>query len=402
MRESKMTEYKTMPLDQYKEMLDLASYAFNIEKTEKREKEFKELCSVSVCYGAFQDETLMSQLIVRPMEVYLHGKTFPMGGIGYVSSYPENRGGGDIAQLMKLSLEKMNEQGQLLSYLSPFSYPFYRKYGYEQSFDDIQYTIDVSELPKTQKTPGTIRRVQWEDTKATIKSLYKNRYQTSIGPLKRSEWDWEFLMTSREESNIALYLDEKGEAQGYLIYSFKGQDARTFVLQEMVYLSHSAFSGLWNFVASHKATFYTYLYKTGESEKIAYLLENPRIKQELVPSMMTRIVNMEQFLLAYPFKERAPQTVYLKVEDLAAPWNTGVWKLELYLTDRKVSRVTDAQELSQVSLLSGSIQAWTQVFMNYRTIEELHFFERIQGDEQTLADFAKRIPEGTPVLYDYF
>lgn len=397
-----MTEYKIMPLEKNEEMLDLACYAFNIEKTEKREKAFKELCSVSACYGAFQKDSLMSQVIVRPMEIYLHGKLFSMGGIGYVSSYPENRGGGDIAQLMKLSLEKMNEQGQLLSYLAPFSYPFYRKYGYEQSFDDIQYTIDVSELPKIQKTLGTVQRVKWDNVKTRMKTLYSERYETSVGPLKRSEWDWEFLMKSREDSTIALYLDEEGEAQGYLIYSVKGQAAGTFVLQEMVYLSHSAFKGLWNFVASHKATFHTYLYKTGEQEKIAYLLENPRIKQELVPSMMARIVNIQQFLMVYPFKERAPQTFYLKVEDAAASWNTGVWKVELHLTDRKVTQLTEEQEISRETILSGTIQAWTQVFMNYRTIEELHFFERIEGEKQPLAELAERIPAGTPVLYDYF
>lgn len=397
-----MTEYKTMTLEKNEEMLELACYAFNLEKTEKREKEFKELCAVSACYGAFQNETLMSQIIVRPMEVYLHGKPFSMGGIGFVSSYPENRGAGDIAQLMKLSLEKMNEQGQLLSYLAPFSYPFYRKYGYEQCFDDIQYTIDVSELPKVQKTPGMVRRVKWEDVKETMRTLYTERYETSVGPLKRSEWDWEFLMMSREDSAVALYLDEEGEAQGYLIYSFKGQAVGTFVLQEMVYLSHEAFKGLWNFVASHKATFHTYRYKTGEHEKMAYLLENPRIKQELVPSMMARIVNIQQFLMAYPFKERAPQTFYLKVEDTAASWNTGVWKVELHLTDRKVTKITDEQEIFQESILSGTIQAWTQVFMNYRTIEELHFFERILGDKHLLTEFAERIPAGVPVLYDYF
>ncbi|WP_034552654.1 GNAT family N-acetyltransferase [Carnobacterium funditum] len=397
-----MTEYKTMQFEQYKEMLDLANYAFNKDKTASREKKFKQLCLNSDCYGAFKNNTLLSQLIVRPMEVYLHGQTFKMGGIGYVSSYPENRGGGDIAQLMALSLKKMNEQGQTLSYLDPFSYSFYRRYGYEQCFDELNYTIDVNELPKIQKTIGSIRRVKWEDAKASLKEIYKNRYRTSVGPLKRSEWDWEFLMLSREDSSIALYYDEKGKAQGYLIYSFKGQTEGTFVLQEMVYLSQSAFKELWNFVSSHKASFHTFIYKTGEHEKIAYLFDNPRIKQEFIPSMMARIVNVEQFLLAYPFKKQAPQTFYLKVKDEQADWNAGLWKVELHLTDRKVTLITREEEILQESILTGTIQTWTQVFMNYRTIKELHFFEQIEGDKQLVAEIAEYIPEGTPVLYDYF
>ena len=397
-----MTEYKVMQSEHYKEMFDLASYAFNKEKSVSREKKFIKLCSISDSYGAFKDAILTSQLIVRPMEIYLHGQTFKMGGIGYVSSYPENRGGGDIAQVMTLSLKKMNEQGQTLSYLAPFSYPFYRRYGYEQCFEELQYTIDVSELPRLPKSAGTIRRVGWEEAKKNLKEVYEERYKKSVGPLKRSEWDWEFLMLSREESSIALYYDEKGHVEGYLIYSFKGQAVGTFVLQEMVYLSKSAFNALWNFVSSHKASFHTFLYKTGTHENIAYLFENPGMKQELIPYMMARIVTIEEFLLLYPFKEHAPQTFYLEVEDEQAEWNAGIWKVELFLTNRKVTRLTDGQEIAKESLISGTIQSWTQIFMNYRTIEELAFFGRIQGEQNVLSDFSRRIPEGVPVLYDYF
>lgn len=397
-----MTEYKVMKSEHDKEMFDLASYAFNKEKSASREKKFNELCSVSDSYGAFKDNTLMSQLIVRPMEVYVHGQSFKMGGIGYVSSYPENRGGGDIAQLMTLSLEGMKEQGQILSYLAPFSYPFYRRYGYEQCFDQLQYTIDVSELPRLPKSAGTIRRVEWKEAKKILKEVYEERYKKSVGPLKRSEWDWEFLMLSREESSIALYYDEKGRVQGYLIYSFKGQAAGTFVLQEMIYLSKSAFNELWSFVSSHKASFHTFLYKTSAHENIAYLFENPRMKQEFVPYMMARIVTIEEFLLIYPFKEQAPQTFYIEVEDEQAEWNAGVWKVELFLTSRKVTHMMQSQEIPRELLVSGTIQSWTQVFMNYRTIEELAFFDLIHGEQKVLRDLSRRIPEGIPVLYDYF
>lgn len=397
-----MAEYKVMKSEHYKEMFDLASYAFNKEKSASREKKFNELCSVSDSYGAFKEHALMSQLIVRPMEVYVHGQSFKMGGIGYVSSYPENRGGGDIAQLITLSLERMKERGQTLSYLAPFSYPFYRRYGYEQCFDELHYTIDVSELPRMPKSAGTICRVEWKEAKKILKEVYEERYKNSVGPLKRSEWDWEFLMLSREESSIALYYDEKGRVQGYLIYSFKGQAVGTFVLQEMVYLSKSAFNELWNFVSSHKASFHTFLYKTGAHENIAYLFENPKMKQELIPYMMARIVTIEEFLLIYPFKEQAPQTFYIEVKDEQAEWNAGVWKVELFLTSRKVTHVVQSQEIPEELLVSGTIQSWTQVFMNYRTIEELAFFDLIHGEQKVLRDLSRRIPEGIPVLYDYF
>ena len=74
-----------------------------------------------------------------------------MVGIGYVASYPEARGQGGINQIMEKILEDCRYRKVSLSYLAPFSYPFYRRYGYEQSFDKISYQLNSRDVPFTKR-----------------------------------------------------------------------------------------------------------------------------------------------------------------------------------------------------------------------------------------------------------
>ena len=77
-----------------------------------------------------------------------------MAGIGYVVSYPEARGQGGINQIMEKILKDCRERKVSLSYLAPFSYPFYRRYGYEQVFDQANYQLDSRDIPNVKKTSG--------------------------------------------------------------------------------------------------------------------------------------------------------------------------------------------------------------------------------------------------------
>jgi predicted acetyltransferase len=64
-----------------------------------------------------------------------------MSGIGDVASYPETRGSGGIRNIFSAIFNDLHENGTELSYLAPFSQPFYRKFGYETVFDSEEIRI---------------------------------------------------------------------------------------------------------------------------------------------------------------------------------------------------------------------------------------------------------------------
>ncbi|WP_307728572.1 GNAT family N-acetyltransferase [Alkalicoccobacillus plakortidis] len=83
--------------------------------------------------GWFSGDKLVSQLVVYPFNVNIHGKAFKMGGVTGVGTYPEYVGLGLMNDLMKQSLQKMRDSGQTISYLYPYSIPYYRKKGWRSS-----------------------------------------------------------------------------------------------------------------------------------------------------------------------------------------------------------------------------------------------------------------------------
>lgn len=397
-----MSEVKWIQDELLQDSFALAAYAFNFEHDETTKERFRIAFNEAIPLGTFHDQQIKSQLLLFPFEVMFHGETMPTGGIGYVSSYPETRGKGYVKQLFIEALATMNTEGMALSYLEPFSYPFYRKFGYELAFNQAQYEIKASNMPRVESYLGSMERTDWESSQHVLKELYAEKTFSSIGPLKRPDWIWETDMMRNQQERIALYRDTEQEARGYICYHADSDDSTCFIIDEMVYLDQEAFIGLWQFVASHQSSFTTFIYVAEEEEYILDMFPNPRIKKEMKPFMMARIVNIETFLMQYPFKEKAQTTFYIRVIDKYADWNDGLWRVELRKIGRKVTKLTHQDGIKETEILSATIQTWTQLFMNYRTTENLYFHQKLLGNLAYAKELADRIPEGNPTLFNYF
>ncbi|MDN6625841.1 MAG: GNAT family N-acetyltransferase [Pisciglobus halotolerans] len=394
--------YRILKAEHLNEMLELAYYAFNQGPENKIQKELKILAFHSTVYGAFEKERLKSQLLVARMNVSLHTAEIPMGGVAFVSSYPEVRGSGNITTLMKRALEGMRQDGMLLSYLAPFSYSFYRQYGYEHVFDQTTYEMNKNDLPQFSNVKGTMERVRSQNEAKQVRDLYQERYTHSVGPLKREEWIWELKWEQHKDQKAALYFDKEGSPAGYILYHFSAREESVFTIDEMVYLSHEAFKGLWQFVAAHISSFETFSYTTGINEKLTDLFKDPTMKQSLKPSMMARIVDFPAFILHYPFLERAQAVFYLEVKDDFAKWNEGLWKVELRPTGNKIEKVAIRETVDPSKIISGTIQHWTCFFMQSRDSKKMHVHHQIEAHEKIFQELVDRMPDGDPELYDDF
>jgi len=98
-----------------------------------------------------------------PFKIMIDGVPMDMGGIAGVSSLPEVRHGGHVAEILKRWLEIMKARGQTLSMLGPFSYEFYRKYGWELGFERMNYSIPIEHLNIFKHKTGNIHPVGKED-----------------------------------------------------------------------------------------------------------------------------------------------------------------------------------------------------------------------------------------------
>ncbi|MGY3778562.1 GNAT family N-acetyltransferase [Isobaculum melis] len=393
-----MTEYKIIDEAYYPDTMTLASYAFNKTLSEERTKLNLEMKKRGYPLGAFQDGILTSQVVVYHYIASVFGVPYKMGGIGEVASYPEYRGGGDAGNLMKLALKTMKENGITISYLAPFSYRYYRKYGYEQLFDQLILTFEPGELPKFKgQGKGKIRRLNLAQGMTDISNVYETYAKAHHGLLMRDEMRYLATQARTPNRQFAIYYNEQNEATGYLVYQMEGE---TFIIKELITLEQDAFYDLWDFVRGHGMSFKQFQYITTPEQNIAYLLDENTIKQEIKADMMGRIVDFVPFIQAYPFAADLENNLYLSVSDQTAPWNEGLWKLAV--KNGKGSLTKFEGIAPKEKMIEGSIQSFTQLFFNYRDAATLQQFGRVLASEEALALLATVLPKGKPELYDYF
>ncbi|MGX7149222.1 GNAT family N-acetyltransferase [Enterococcus ureasiticus] len=384
------------------DIFDLAAYAFNAEKTEERKRRFKKIVAHSLNYGYFLEDALTSQVISTPFKVAFHGISYQMAGIGCVSSYPEYRGRGGISTIMKQLLAELAENKVELAYLAPFSYPFYRKYGFEQVFEQISYTVKAADWPNVKATPGKMKRVTYEEAKSVCQQIYSELPNNQRGAVIRESWWFEYAFGLDDKNLFALYEDELGNPQGYLIYQ---SSAERFVIKEWGYLTNQAFQSIIRFIGSHNGSSREFHLETGfDGENLSYLMSSPLVEMKVTPFMMARIVDLESFLRKYPFTVGSAEAYYLKIEDDYGSWNNGIWELLIDENGQSSVRELDQipESLSEEDVIASTIQTLTQLFMGYRRGTQLHFYGKISGKEKMIQSLDQRLVTGMPILADYF
>lgn len=391
-----------MSLDYQDEMFDLATYAFNAEVTEEKRTRFNFLLNHSLNYGYFSDGKLTNQIVSTNFKVDFHGVEYELSGIGAVSSYPEYRGEGGITILRKALLKKLANQKTALAYLAPFSYPFYRKYGFEQLFEQISYRIKAENWPVIKKVEGSVQRMSWEEVRPIIEALYPKIESNQRGALIREEWWLDYVYGMQEKYKFAVYLNADKKPEGYLVYTSAWE---CFEMNDFGYLTKNAFQALLRFIGSHNGSSKEFSYNKGfGGENLSFLMPAPLIDMQVKPFMMGRIVDIKTFLDNYPFKAGVEEQYYLEIEDAYGEWNNGLWVLKITQDGKgKIEQLKEqSNDVDDEKLIRASIQKFTQLFMGYRAGSELHFFEELSGGKEAVRALSDRLAEGKPILEDYF
>jgi predicted acetyltransferase len=379
------------------EVLDLVAYAFQWELSEKNKERYRLLAENSWNYGSYDEQgKLASQIMATQFAVDFHGANYPMAGIGFVASYPEYRGQGRIDRIMKQVIKDCYDQNIPLSYLAPFSFPFYRRYGYEYTFERSVYDIKSIDWPDSPKTAGSIKRLNWEQAKPIIHDIYHQQVKNHRGALIREAW-WENIkFTLRKTFTFAIYYNAADVPEGYLIYSIS---QGTFLIEEWGYISGEAFHGLNRLIVSHRESVAKIHYEVGDdSRHLQAFAKKPMPAISSSPYMMTRIIDLELFLTTYPFTNKEGKIAIQIDNDEYAPWNNGVYELSFENQRPFIKRVAK----TELPCLKTSIQRIGQLLFGVQDIEALLFFGEVIADEAVVDFFDNNLPKGKPCLEDYF
>lgn len=408
---SNKTIIRKLKPEERDESLRLSAYAFQFEVDEKDWEAERDKLETDWIWGAFVDGRLAAQVFQIPLEMYINGRTMKMGGIGAVSSWPEARRGGLVAGLLVRIIEAMKEDGQVVSMLTPFSYAFYRKYGWEMAIDRKKYTVPAYlwPVPPREQVPGRIERLP-RDEHLLIEQLgpvYESHAARFNGTLRRTKAWWGKEIIRKKKGEYAVYRDEEGRIQGYLHYIVKNREV---TVHEFVALTPDAERGLWRFIGLHDSMAEKAVLYVPVDDGLSLVGAEPRFGQEIEPYFMARIVDMEAFLGQYAFSNLAdrparwanngPAAITLEVRDAHAAWNNGRFTMTVDASGN--GTVTRDASAAGQPVVKGEIQAFSSLFMGYRSAPELRRIGRLSGDDAAIGLLQSLIPAGTPFLCDFF
>jgi predicted acetyltransferase len=388
-------EIRQLRHEEFDAVAELSQYAFQYTLSPAELEEQKKKFKPEQAWGVFDSEELNAKLTLLPLQVYLHGKQFAMGGIAGVATWPEKRRGGLVSQLLKHALEQMKASGQTLSFLHPFSFPFYRKFGWEICTEHKKYTIPVDKFPAKTAIEGTIKRNVRDPE--PLNKVYQQYAQKFNGTLARDmEW-WENRVLD-EEIQTAVYYAENGTPEGYVLYKVQKKE---LLSDEFVYVSEQARRSLWTYLSNHdsmieKGTFTM----IPANDSLPYLLADPRIQQEVIPYFMGRIVDVAAFVEQFPFRPSAQGTeITLALTDINAPWNEGIWRLSV--SEQGEGRLESVHENTEAQL-ECDIAALSAMLIGYKRPQELFRWGRLTGSAKAAELLELVVPSAQTFLMDFF
>jgi predicted acetyltransferase len=344
--------------------------------------------------GWFDGEKLISQLAVYPFQVNIFGHIYEMGGLTGVGTYPEYANLGLMNKLMLTALSKMRERKQSISYLYPYSIPYYRRKGWEIISDKISFEVPDTQLPKLKNVSGNVERVTIEHP--DIKTIYKQFALLHHGAMLRNELAWEeYLRWDLDDMTVAVYYDSSDSPMGYLLYWIAEE---VFYIKEMVYINEEARTGLWNFVSAHFSMITLVKGDIYKDEPLAFMLDDGDIKETIAPYYMARIVDIVLFIEQYPFlsQEKECQLV-INLHDPMLEWNQGIFTLTVDAYGKGILKQGGFEPSVVID-----IPTLTTMLMGYKRPTYLARIGRIQSDDDSIRLLEQLINQEKPYFSDYF
>ncbi|TJY44126.1 GNAT family N-acetyltransferase [Cohnella pontilimi] len=376
--------------------LALTQAAFFVTFTESQLEERRKMIVPEHFWGYFIENRLAAQLAILPLRIYIQGIPFEMGGIAHVASYPELRRQGMVGKLMVNALEVMKRNGQTVSLLNPFSFSFYRKYGWEY-FSEIQsFQLKMSSVPRYRDCDGYILRKKTQDWELVHK-LYDTFAIRYNGMLIRSRDHWLDSVFPRKLGNLAVYYKRDDVPAGYMLYTVTDDFMK---IHEFVYTDEESRRGLWQFIGNHDSKVRQLSFQTPIDDPFAYTLYEPGEGQRVHPNFMFRIVDVGSFLRQCRLLPASQEeTIRVSLSDEHAAWNRGVWEIS-----RKQDGIANIQRSfdADTADVSCDIQTFSSMMIGRVRPSKLHQLGCLGGGESGVERLERWIPGAVPFLTDMF
>lgn len=351
------------------------------------------------------DGRIGSCVRIIPHEIFVGGRVLGMGGIGGVATWCDLQGQGYAGRCMAESVRMMHEQGFALSALYPFSYRYYRKFGYEHCCDQIVYTgFDQSKLIRHDEF-RLVRAVLDVERDAPALTAAYNEYAAKYnGMAQRTVATMtKMIRTNHDEkskpSGQTYIIEKDGAAIGYFSCNHIADGWPSICeIGQFACATPEAWRAMTGFLATMPTNVSKFQLHAPPSPMLAAHFAEPRATTEVRAHFMGRVLDMQKAVEQRGYRADATGTVRIALTDEHAPWNTATWEMAFGGGEAKCRKIADNN--AQCAM---TIQMFSQIYFGYTNpdaIVRAGLCTTIPVD--VALTLASAFHDRTPYLIDFF
>ena len=356
-----------------------------------------------VFYQMYNDaEKEMAHATISTRMTRFAGSWIPSMTIGGVGTSPQYRRQGTVRALLEKLMPTTRENGWYVSLLHPFSFSFYRKFGYERVADTVIADMPMTALDYLPRYADLVPLDEAKDPKEVLSVFAKFNEKRNLSFDRISPDQCKY-----RGATTYLYYNATGECTGYVVVQIENHYdginrmiSDNLHVHEIVYLDRDALLHLLSFLRMYEGELKTIrFHDIGMTPEVDLCLKHfMDTRYDIHPDIMARILDTEAMLKvnAYP-TERGIFT--LRVED-NLPDVAGTFRVEYENGKCAVERLDN--DCAKVDLTVGPT-ALAKLFYGTDAFNaELASYLDGVKMENDAADFFRAFPKRINGLYEHF
>ena len=330
----------------------------------------------SGAWGVYEAGTLCSAMMSHEFAMMHDGAYLPMAGIGGVGTLPEYRRLGHVRRLFKAVFADMRDKRQVFSSLYPFSFPYYRMFGYELVYSQNEFTLPLDSIAPRGRA-GSIELVlppadgddattdEREAGSDAVKRIYDSFASLRNLSLRRTDEMWRRRLRPdpyKEQVYTYLVRGEDRRASAYFTFHARpdGPHSCDLDVRDIAFVDIGALRELLPHLAGFHPRAKNAIVRLPSDVPLDLLIGEPYdLSHRRSAAYMARIVDAESALRATRWPDREG-SISVRVRDDHLDWNDTTFRVEYGGGDSRVSHAAGEPDVSidvraLVQLLCGYV-----------------------------------------------
>jgi len=309
-------------------------------------------------------ERVLSVIQILPYRVSIGSKEMAMGGIGGVATWADAQGHGYAGQLMRAIVLEMYERKMPVSFLYPFSYRYYGKFGWALAARRVVYTgftqADLVRKHDTLPVQAVVTDKEFELVQEAYNS-FLSHYNCLV---VRGRREWQQMRKRMAEDRVHCYVigatDGMSPAGYFLCEDQPVEGGYETVVRELVCLDDQAYAAAFNFLAMLPTNVRRITVGHAEKPWLWPYFKEPFFLTRVDPYFQARVVDVKLACEQRGVRKDVRTCVRFAVHDEIGTWNQGPWELEIADGQVRIQPVTKEPEIEL------TIRQFSAVFVGFQ------------------------------------